>query len=80
MDKHPKLKIYQGIIEHLLTSTNYTLKDIADLTDSTIKSIQSIYNDNYIPSDFLSEVPLIKLYQIILEIQTNKTKPQHFSE
>lgn len=72
MDSHSKLQIYKGIIQYLLESTNYTLKNIADLSSSSLKSIRSIYCDSSIPSNFASELQLVKLYQMILEINTNE--------
>jgi hypothetical protein len=57
------------MIQYLLELTKYDLKHIADLSDSPLKSIRSIYFDDYLPTNFLSELQLVKLYQIILEIQ-----------
>ncbi len=71
METNSKLQIYKGIIQYLLESTNYNLKHIADLSDSSIKNICSIYFDELIPSTFLSEAQLVKLYQVIIEIQGN---------
>jgi hypothetical protein len=67
-NKSPKLQIYQGIIRYLLESTNYTLKNIADLSSTSIINIRSIYCDDLVPPNFSSEVPLVRLYQMILEI------------
>lgn len=68
MEKNFKLQIYKGIIQYILESTNYTLKNIADLCSSSIKSIHLIYSDSFLPSNFSSEMELVKLYQMILEI------------
>lgn len=68
-DSSIKLQIYQGIIQYLLDSTGYDLKNIAALSNSTIKSIRSIYHGNEIPPNFSSsEKHLIQLYQMILEL------------
>jgi hypothetical protein len=42
MEKTTKTQIYKGMIQYLLESTNYTLKNIADLTDSSLKNIRLI--------------------------------------
>jgi hypothetical protein len=68
INQDSKVKIYQGIIQYLLESTNYTLKNIADLSSTSIKNIRSIYCDDVIPPTFTSEMLLIRLYQMILEI------------
>ena len=67
-----KLQIYKGMIQYLLESTNYTLKNIADHTGASIEHLRSIYIGDQIPLYFSSELPLIKLYQIILECQKHK--------
>lgn len=72
MEKNSKLQIYKGIIQYILESTNYTLKNIADLCNSSIKSIHIIYSDGFIPHNFSSEMELVKLYQMILEINSNR--------
>ena len=75
-----KVIIYKGIIDYLLSSTHFTLKDIANHTGAPISSIRSIYHDQMIPSHFLSEIALTRLYQIILDIQMNKNKLHSDSE
>ena len=59
-NKNPKLQIYQGIIEYLLESTNYNLKNIAELSNSSIEHIRSIPCQNMVPTDFFSESQLVK--------------------
>lgn len=68
MHHHLKLTIYKGIIQYILDSTNYTLKNIADLSCSSVKNIRSIYCDDIFPGHFKSEVQLLKLYQILVEL------------
>lgn len=68
MLEHLKLPIYKGIIQYLLESTNYNLKRIAKLSNSSIGSIKSIHSHNEYPKDLLSELELVQLYQIILEL------------
>ncbi|OGV27549.1 MAG: hypothetical protein A3F18_08090 [Legionellales bacterium RIFCSPHIGHO2_12_FULL_37_14] len=70
MAVHCKIKIYQSIVQYLLESTNYNLKDIADLTDSSIKTMQYIYLGEQLPTNFASEYQLVRLYQIILRAQS----------
>ncbi len=72
MEKNLKIQIYQGMIQYLLESTHYTLKNIADLSNSSIKNMRSIHHDGLIPSVFTSELQLIKLYQMVLEVNINQ--------
>lgn len=75
---HLKLQIYKGMVQYLLDSTKYNLKNIAALTNTPPKHINSIYYHHCMPLNFSSEQQLIKLYQIILEINTNENKyPDH---
>ena len=74
MESNAKLQIYKGMIQYLLESTNYNLKNIADLTNSSIKIIQSIHCAAVIPDDFSSELQLVKLYHIILESNKNTNR------
>ena len=68
MNQNPKLQIYKGIIQYLLEATHYNLNNIADLSNTSIKSIRSIYCEEYIPPNFSSELQLVKLYHAILEL------------
>jgi len=74
MQQNPKVQIYQGMIQYLLESTQYSLKNIADLSNSSMKNIRSIHCDGLIPSGFASELDLVKLFQMILEVNVNKNK------
>lgn len=69
MQQYCKVQIYRGIIQYLLQFTCYTLKDIAELTNSSIKSIRSIQRYGEIPKNPQTEVGLIKLYHTILILQ-----------
>lgn len=82
MKDSSKLQIYRGIIQYLLESTNYTLKNIADLSGASIVNIRSIYLDNHIPSTFTSELALIKVFLVIFQIDLNcnATKTGHCAE
>lgn len=60
------------MIQYILDSTRYTLKNIADLSDTSIDNIRAIYCHNAIPKSFKAEIQLVKLYQIILEITKHK--------
>lgn len=72
MEHHSKLNIYKGMIQYILDSTHYTLKHIAQLSHSSLDNIQMIYCHDSVPKRFQSEVELMKLYQIILEINKNQ--------
>ena len=73
-DSSIKLQIYKGIIQYLLESTNYNLKNIAELSNSPIEHLRSIHCQNMVPDDFFSESQLVKLYQIILDIHPKKNR------
>ena len=72
MQQNTKVQIYQGMIQYLLESTHYTLKNIADLSHSSMKNISSIHCDGLIPPVFASELQLVKFYQMVLEVNINK--------
>lgn len=71
-NKNSKVQIYNGMIEYLLESTNYTLKNIADLSNTSIKNIRLIYCESVLPTNFTSEIQLVRLYQMILDININE--------
>lgn len=71
MSTNYKLQIYKGIIHYLLEYTNYSLKNIAELSQSTLKNIKTIYSEDFIPPSFSSECHLVRLYQMILELHGN---------
>jgi hypothetical protein len=73
MENNSKLQIYKGMIQYLLESTNYTIKNIAELSNTSINSIRSIYYENRFSLNILSEITLINLYRIILEINQNNS-------
>lgn len=66
MERNAKLQIYKGIIQYLLESTNYTLKNIADLAGAPLDKIRAIYCHDSATSNFKLELQLLKLYQIVL--------------
>ncbi|HAT3986262.1 TPA: hypothetical protein RG395_000974 [Legionella pneumophila] len=75
MTNHPKLQIYQGIIQYLLDSTSYDIENIAALSNASIKSIRTIYQGQEIPANFISsEKKLLLLYQMILELNQKTGK------
>ncbi|QRN02972.1 hypothetical protein GH742_03320 [Legionella sp. MW5194] len=80
MNRNSRLKVYQGMIQFLLESTNYTFETIADFTSYSVKEIRSIYLNQKLPEKLLSEKQLIKLYRIILDIHTSKTNVQKLFE
>ncbi|HAT1811088.1 TPA: hypothetical protein I8Y95_000564 [Legionella pneumophila] len=79
MTNHPKLQIYQGIIQYLLDSTGYDIKNIAALSNASIKSIRTIYEGIGMPANFASsEKQLVQLYQMILELNTKQRSGLQF--
>lgn len=70
-----KLKVYQGIIQYLLSNTGYSLKRIASFSCCSLKTIRSIYTYSELPSDTSSEINLVRLFQIILELEKQNEKP-----
>lgn len=73
MKNHLKLQIYQGIIQYLLDSTSYDIKNIASLSNASVKSIRTIYQGNEMPPNFSSsEKHLVQLYQMILELNNKQ--------
>ncbi len=74
MKHEKKLEIYKGMIQYLLDNTNYSLKSIALLSNTTYTDIRSIYSRNEFPTDFSSELKLVQLFQMILEINLNEEK------
>ena len=78
MEKKSKLQIYKNIIQYLLETTEYTLVDIAHLTNCPVKNIRAIYFDEYIPMYFSSELDLLKLYHFILELKERRKNKINF--
>jgi hypothetical protein len=76
MEKNCNIQIYKGIIQFLLESTNYTLKNIADLCDTTITNIRSIYCDEILPSTFSSGLKLVRLYETIFYLKPHLDQKQ----
>ena len=74
LQPNTKVQIYKGIIQYLLESTNYNLKNIAELSNSSLEHLRSIHCQNMLPTDFSSESQLVKLYQIILDIHPKKNR------
>lgn len=72
MEHHSKLSIYKGMIQYILDSTHYTLKNIAQLSHTSLDNIRMIYCNDFVPNNFKSDVDLMKLYQIILEINKSR--------
>ena len=72
MENNFRLQICKSIINYLLEATNYTLKDIAALLNCSIKQLHSIYFDELMPTNLYCERDLVRLYHLILELNTNK--------
>ena len=74
MKHDTKLSIYKGIIQYLLDNTNYSLKSTALLSKASYVDIRSIYSRDQLPTDFNSELKLVQLFQMILEINLNEER------
>jgi hypothetical protein len=74
LQPNTRVQIYKGIIQYLLESTNYNLKNIAELSNSSLKHLRSLHCQNMRPTDFLSESQFVKFYQIILDIHPKKNR------
>ena len=74
MESNAKIQVYKGMIQYILESTHYNLKNIADLINSSTKHICSIHCAAIMPDDFQSELQLIKLFQIIFESNRNRSR------
>lgn len=72
MENNFRLQICKSIINYLLESTNYTLKDIAALLNCSIRQLRSIYFDELMPTNLHCERDLVRLYHLILELNINK--------
>ncbi len=70
MNNLSKLTIYKSMIQYILDTTNCTLKNIADLSDSSLTIIRTIYYNDHLPSTFKSEMKLLKLYKMLVETDT----------
>jgi hypothetical protein len=72
MEKHSKVNIYKNMIQYFLDETDYNLKRIAHLSNSSIGNIQLIYRYNEMPADFNEEMDLVRLYMMILDCERRK--------
>ncbi|MFO2972836.1 hypothetical protein SCO12_15530 [Legionella pneumophila serogroup 10] len=71
-------KIYKGMIQHILNTTDFSIKSIAILARTSIDEIQSIYYDNHIQFGYNKEINLIRLFELILEMQHQKNRVPRF--
>jgi hypothetical protein len=78
MEYAVKLSIYRGIIRYLLETTNYTLKNIAELSGALIDHIRSIYCENHLPYDFTAEEGLVRLYLTVLTLSSKPSRPSRY--
>lgn len=67
MDHESRKQICQEIIQYILDSTQFTLRNIANLSKTPHKTIRSIYFENQKPH-FATEINLIRLYLFLLEL------------
>ena len=71
-----KLQIYKHMIQYLMDTTNYSLIDIASLTNANIKTIEEIWNYHTPQLHYNSEHKLVNLFRTIFEINLNIEKDQ----
>jgi hypothetical protein len=79
MDKNTKLNIYKSMIQYFMDSTDYSLKRIAFLANSSIANIQSIYRYGEMPSNFKEELDLVRLYMMILDSERRRHEYRGFN-
>lgn len=72
MDQEQRPTIYKEMIQYILNSTNYTLKNIAEFTNCSVTTIYTIYKEAILPKEFKSELELIKLYHLVIDISITK--------
>ncbi|WP_412755745.1 hypothetical protein, partial [Legionella anisa] len=72
MENNFRLPICKNIINYLLESTNYNLKDIAALLNCSIRQLHTIYFAELMPANVSFERELVRLYLLILEINIHK--------
>lgn len=80
MEQYLRLKVGRGIIQYLLASTNYTLKDIAILSNSSIKQIRAIYNGEDLFTHFSSELNLLDIYRVVLRFDQSPVSYKHIDK
>ncbi len=76
---NPKVNIYKSMIQYFLDSTDYSLKRIAHLSNSSIQNIQAIYRYNEMPEDFKEELDLVRLYLMILDLEKRRLDKRGFN-
>jgi hypothetical protein len=64
-----KISIYKSIIQYLLDSTSYPLQRIANLSNSSIQHLQSIYCQNQLPQNSNAELNLLKLFSTVIDME-----------
>lgn len=72
MKEKTKINIYKSMIQYFMDSTDYSLKRIAFLANSSIANIQSIYRYGEMPSSFNEELDLVRLYMMILDSERRR--------
>ncbi len=72
MENNSKLQIYKGIINYLIEVTNYNLKNIAELSNTSLKDLITIYSNHQLPENYAYESGLINLYRLIIDLERKK--------
>ena len=71
-EKNLKVSIYKSMIQYFMNSTDYSLKRIAFLANSSVSNIQSIYRYGEMPANFNEELDLVRLYMMILDSERRR--------
>lgn len=79
MEKNIKLNIYKSMIQYFMDSTDYSLKRIAFLANSSVGNIQAIYRYGEMPSNFNEELDLVRLYMMILDTERRRHEFKGFN-
>ena len=64
-----KTTIYKGMIQYLLSSTDYSLQRIANLSNSSVAHPQLIYNHNRLPKESKVGLNVMKLFMIVIDME-----------
>lgn len=64
-----KISIYKGIIKYLLSSTNYSLPRIANLSNTSLAHLQLIHLYDRLPKESKVEINLLKLFSTVVDME-----------
>ncbi|MGL6029322.1 MAG: hypothetical protein ACRC0M_06025 [Legionella sp.] len=64
-----KISIYKGIIQYLLSSTNYSLQRIANLSNTSLAHLQLIHQYDRLPTESKVELNLLRLFSTVVDME-----------